>query len=197
MYCSRHIAEGLGLQLGFNKAIIFPVSSVFSGKNTRLLFHRVGVLLWQTFASLTSIYSVLLFNSVLLLHLLPACLLVINPLLNSLCFSSNIKVALDVQIGTDVAHVTSLAVVWSVHLGISAAISQEIPYVLLRIMAASILGEWPVEISRTQEYVAFWFLKPCCFIVYYFTMYEYLPESLAIVIYGIWLTKLCLYSYPS
>lgn len=62
---------------------------------------------------------------------------------------------MDVQIGTDVAHVTYLAVVWSVHRGISAAISQEIPYVLPEITAVTILGKWPVEISRTPEYVAF------------------------------------------
>ena len=68
------------------------------------------------------------------------------------------------QIGTDAAHVMSLAVVWSVHLGISAAISQEIPYVLLGIMAVNILGKWPVEISRTREYVAFCFFKIMLFI---------------------------------
>lgn len=52
---------------------------------------------------------------------------------------------MDVRIGTDVVHVTCLVAVLSVHLGISAATRQEIPYVLLRITVVTILGKWPAE----------------------------------------------------
>ena len=57
----------------------------------------------------------------------------------------HIKAVLDVRIGTDVVHVTCLAVVSSVHHGINAATRQEIPYVLLRITVVTILGKWPAE----------------------------------------------------
>lgn len=61
-------------------------------------------------------------------------------------------------IGIDVVLVMYLAIVWNALLGISAVINPGIPYVLLGITAVSIFEKWPVETSRTQEYVAFLFI---------------------------------------